>query len=83
VLKLVDPSRQWLVVAERWHIGQIIDDQGITEFPSIYFYQAYEKSPSVRYEGSFNARAISDWCKKQVAELDSIKERQFEDMEDI
>jgi len=70
VLKMIDMSKVNLVVAENWKIGQIIEDQGVIEFPSIRFYKSGMKKWSTVYEGYPSAKLIAKWCNEQVAELD-------------
>ena len=70
VIKMIDMSKVNLVVAENWKIGQIIEDQGITEFPCIRFFKSGMKKWSTAYEGYPSAKLIAKWCNEQVAELD-------------
>lgn len=70
VLKMVDMSKVNLVVAEKWKIGDIIEDQGVTKFPSIRFYKSGMKKWSEIYEGIPSAKSIARWANKIIAELD-------------
>ena len=70
VLNLIDMSKLNLVVAEDWQVGQIIEEQGVTEFPSIRFYKSGMKKWSTIYEGFPSAKSIAKWANEQVAELD-------------
>lgn len=77
VLKKIDKSKLNLVVAENWRIPQIIEEQGVTDFPAIYFYKAGMKTYSMKYEGVLTAKAISKWAMDKVMELD-----EWENLED-
>ena len=70
VLEMIDKSKVNLVVAENWVIGQIIEEQGVTEFPSIRFYRSGMKKWSSIYEGFPSAKQIAKWINEQVNELD-------------
>jgi hypothetical protein len=70
VLEMIDMSKLNLVVAENWIIGQVIEDQGVTEFPSIRFYRSGMKKWSTIYEGFPSAKQIARWAMEQVRELD-------------
>ena len=70
VLEMIDKSKLNLVVAEDWQIGQIIEEQGVTEFPSIRFYKSGMKKWSTIYEGYPSAKQIAKWANDQVRELD-------------
>ena len=71
VLRQIDMSKVNLVVAEEWQVGsQIVEEQGVTEFPSIRFYKSGMKKWSTIYEGYPSAKAIAKWINAQVAELD-------------
>jgi hypothetical protein len=70
VLGLIDMSKLNVIVAQDWHIGQIIEEQGVTEFPSIRFYKSGMKKWSTIYEGFPSAKQIARWAMDQVNELD-------------
>lgn len=71
VLHQIDMSKVNLVVAEEKLLGQQhMEDQGVTEFPSIRFYKSGMKKWSTIYEGYPSAKAIAKWVNAQVAELD-------------
>lgn len=70
VLQMIDMSKLNLVVAEDWVIGQTIEEQGVTEFPSIRFYRSGMKKWSTIYEGYPSAKQIAKWANDQVRELD-------------
>ena len=79
VLKLVDVSKVNLVVAENWKIGQIIEDQGVTELPSIRFYKAGMKKWSHVYEGYYSPKSIAKWANDLIRELDEAMELEAEE----
>ncbi|EAX94795.1 hypothetical protein TVAG_372210 [Trichomonas vaginalis G3] len=70
IQEMIDPSKLNLVVGETFQIGQIIEDQGITEFPTIVFFRSYMKKWSTKYEGIPSAKAITKWANEQIRELD-------------
>ncbi|KAH0795439.1 hypothetical protein GPJ56_000652 [Histomonas meleagridis] len=70
VLGMIDKSKLNLVVAENWQIPEIIEEQGITTFPSVKFYKSGNKKWSSSYEGFPSAKSIAKWVNKQVEELD-------------
>lgn len=70
LINMIDKSKLNIVVAEDWKIGQIIEEQGVTEFPSVRFYKAGMKKWSTIYEGFPSAKAIAKWANQQVLELD-------------
>lgn len=74
VLKMIDMSKINLVVAENWKIGQIIEDQGVTEFPSIRFYKSGMKKWSRIYEGNYTPKSIAKWANEIVRELEEMED---------
>ena len=70
VLNLIDISKLNVVVAQQEKLGQIFEDQGITEIPTIKFYKSEQKRWVKTYEGMPSAKAISKWAMDQVHELD-------------
>jgi hypothetical protein len=78
-LEMIDMSKLNLVVAHNWRIGQIIEEQGVTEFPSIRFYRSGMKKWSTIYEGFPSAKQIARWAMDQVMELDEWEHLQDED----
>ena len=69
----VDNSKLNVVCAETFQIGQIIEEQGITEFPTVVFYKAYMKKWSAKYEGFPSAKSIARWANQIVKELDDME----------
>ena len=67
---MVDNSKVNLVVAETFQIAQIIEDQGITEFPTVCFYKSYMKKWSEKYEGFPSAKSIAKWVNQIIRDLD-------------
>lgn len=78
VIDMIDKSKLNIVVAETFKIGQIIEDQGVTEFPSVRFYKAGMKKWSQIYEGYPSAKAVARWANQIVRELD-----EWENMDDF
>lgn len=70
VLQMTDMSKLNIVVAEMWQIAQIIEEQGVTELPSVRFYKSGMKKWSAIYEGIPSAKSISKWAMDHVNELD-------------
>jgi hypothetical protein len=73
VLNMIDMSKINLVVAENWRIGQIIEDQGVKEFPSIRFYKSGMKKWSHIYEGNYTPKSIAKWANGIVKELEEME----------
>lgn len=82
VLNMVDPSKVNLVVADYNKIKDIIDSQGIAEFPLICFYKTWNKKYSYVYDGYFTSKAIASWINTNVIKLDEKEEQEFEDEDD-
>jgi len=76
VIEMIDKSKINLVVAQTFEVGQIIEDQGVTEFPSVRFYKSGMKKWSTIYEGYPSAKAIAKWANEQVRELDEWENSQ-------
>ena len=74
VLKMVDISKVNLVVAENWKIGQVIEDQGVTEFPSIRFYKRGMKKWSHIYEGYYTPKSIAKWTNDLIRDIEETEE---------
>jgi hypothetical protein len=82
VIELIDRSKLNIVVAEEWKIGQIIEEQGVTEFPSIRFYRSGMKRWSTVYDGFPSPKGIAKWAMDQVRELDEWDHLKDEDAGD-
>ena len=76
LIEMIDKSKLNLVVAQEFEIGQIIEDQGVTEYPSIRFYKSGMKKWSTIYEGFPSAKSIAKWANDQVMELDEWENSQ-------